>query len=77
MKNATLTTIAVLILGATVPPGSKAQDVGSYGIGKFENLTQTSTASPTINSFGFSADVEKANGGSLVQCNLESGHGLQ
>ena len=70
MKITTLATIATLILGATVPPSSKGQDVDNYQVVKTESLIQTSTAAPTIESFGFTAIVHKTSGGSLSSASV-------
>ena len=70
MKVTTLAAIASLILGLQPPPNSNAQDVQFYNVNKSEFLTQTSTAAPTVDSFGFGTNVFKASGGSLVSASI-------
>jgi hypothetical protein len=70
MKITTLTTIATFILGVVVPLRSNAQDVEFYNVNKSEFLTQTSTAAPTVDSFGFGTNVVRTSGGSLISASI-------
>lgn len=70
MKITSLATITTLIFGATVSPSSNAQDVEYYSVNKTQFLTQTSTAAPTLDSFGFGAVVAQASGGSLISASV-------
>src|ERR1044071_2031326 len=67
MRITRLVTIATLLFGVPALPSIlEAQDVQNYSVGKTETLVQSSTATPTIESFGFTAIVNAENGGSLI-----------
>lgn len=70
MKLTTLATIATLSFGTTFSSRSNAQDVQYYSVNKSQFLTQTSTAAPILDSFGFGANVAKTSGGFLISASV-------
>jgi len=70
MNRATLTILAVLLLGVAVPSSTNAQDVNYYNVNKIDFLTQTGLASPTTDTFAFGSVVGQTSGGSLSSGSL-------